>query len=71
MDKKITGSLEDGAKYAEGCRVSEANSMHMEPPKGPKAEPVKINDVKPPKEKNMNKKHTSEREEKFRGRGGY
>lgn len=53
MDRKITGRLEDGAKYAEGCRYSEANSMHMEPPKGPKPEPVKINSVPEIKERNI------------------
>jgi hypothetical protein len=62
MDKKITGDLSDGAKYAEGCQRSAANSMHMEPPKGPVPEKAKLNGVKPPKEKNIDMGH--EREEK-------
>jgi len=58
MDDRITGSLKDGAKYAEGCRSAGANSMNFEPPKGPKPEPVKINGVPEIKERNINSKRS-------------
>jgi len=58
MDREITGKLEQGTKYAEGCRTSGANSMNFEPPKGPKPEPVKINSVPEIKERNINSKRS-------------
>jgi len=57
MDK-ITGDLSQGAKYAEGCRSAGANSMNFEPPKGPKPEPVKVNGIDAPKERNINSKRS-------------
>ena len=53
MDSKITGDIAAGAKYAEGCRTAKADSMHIAPPAGPKPERTLINDVKPPKERNI------------------
>lgn len=53
MDKsglKDPANMGAATSYAEKCRMAPANSAHKTPPKGPKAEPVRLNGVKPPRE---------------------
>jgi len=48
---KDPGHLQRAADYADECRIG--TKPMIEPPAGPKAEPVRVNGVPMPKEKNI------------------
>jgi hypothetical protein len=45
------GNLQTAANYAQECRIG--NKSMIQPPAGPKAEPVRVNGVPMPKETNI------------------
>lgn len=52
---KDQGNLSSAVGLAEKCRTAPANTMHMPPPSGPKAEPVRTNGVPSISDKGVSK----------------
>jgi hypothetical protein len=62
LENDMAGGLKDGSNMkaavgcAEGSRKAKAGTYHGgKPPSGPKAEPVKVNGIKAPKERGLSK----------------